>query len=97
VSETSVYWNYLTRLSAPEDFIKYCGREKLQKPVIYSIKTVLGQRTASRCEGSPTSVPIFRVLPMDWLSPKLTTVINIYAVHQDTQSVLMSEFIQHLC
>ena len=23
--------------------------------------------------------------------------VNIYAVQQDTQSVLMSEFIQHLC
>ena len=30
-------------------------------------------------------------------SPKKERESNIYAVQQDTQSVLMSEFIQHLC
>ena len=37
----------------------------------------------------------FWVLQMQRIS--WTASINIYAVLQDTQSVLMSEFIQHLC
>ena len=34
---------------------------------------------------------------LSWYGRDRVASCNIYAVQQDTQSVLMSEFIQHLC